>query len=92
VMSPPSCLDDELLLLTCLNNDELNVFDVGDILVKSIVSMLAVDNADKGGKDEKDDNDNDADYSDDERSSLSTTVPNAMWWTDSMRGASRAGG
>ncbi len=56
VMLSPSCLDDELSLLTCLNNDELNIFDVNDILVESITSMLAVDNAEEGGKDEKDNN------------------------------------
>ena len=92
VMSSPSCLDNELSSLMCLNNDELNVFDVDDILVESIESMLAVDDANEGGKDEKDDNDDDADNNDDERSSLSTTVPNATWWTNLMRGASRAGG
>ena len=86
VMSSPSCLENEL------NNDELNVFDVDDILVESIESMLAVDDADEGGKDEKDDNDDDADNNDVERSLLSTTVPNATWWTNSTRGASRAGG
>ena len=92
VMSSPSCLDNELLLLTCLNNDELNVFNVDDILVESIESMLVVDDASEGGKDEKDDNNNNADNNDDERSSLSTTVPNATWWTNLTRGASRAGG
>ena len=86
VMSSPSCLDNELSSLMCLNNDELNVFDVDDILVESIESMLAVDDANEGGKDEKDDNDDDADNNDDERSSLSTTVPNATWWTNLTRG------
>ena len=86
VMSSPSCLENDL------NNDELNVFDVDHILVESIESMLAVNDADEGGKDEKDDNDDDADNNDDERSSLSTTVPNATWWTNSTRGTSRAGG
>jgi hypothetical protein len=54
--------------------------------------MIAVDDANEGGKDEKDDNDDDAENNDDERLSLSTTVPNGTWWTDSTRGASRAGG
>jgi hypothetical protein len=86
VMSSPSCLENDL------NNDELNVFDVDDILVESIESMLAVNDADKGGKDEKDDNDDNANNNDDKRSPLSTTVPNAKWWTNSTRGASRSGG
>ena len=86
VMSSPSCLENEL------NNDELNVFNVDDILVESIESMLVVDDASEGGKDEKDDNNNNADNNDDERSSLSTTVPNATWWTNLTRGASRARG
>ena len=54
--------------------------------------MIAVDDANQGGKDEKDDNDDDADNNNAERLSLSTTVPNATWWIDSTRGASRAGG
>jgi len=37
--------------------------------------MLAVNNADKGGQDERDDE------------SLLMMVPNATWWTDSTRGA-----
>ena len=81
-MSSPSCLEDELLLITCLNDNKLN-FD------ESIAHMLAVDNADKGVKDEKDndiDNDNN-----DKRLLLSSMVPNSMWWTDSPRGTSRAG-
>jgi hypothetical protein len=77
VMSSPSCLDDKLLLLTCLSNDKLNIFDVDDILVKSIASMLVVDDADEGGKDKKDNDDNDADDNDNERSSISTTVDGA---------------
>jgi hypothetical protein len=76
-MLSPSCLDDELSLLTCLNDDELNVFDVDDFLVESIVNMLVVKDADEGGKDEKDNNDDNADNNDDDCSSLSTTVPNA---------------
>ena len=51
VMLSLSCLNDELSLLTRLNDVELNVFDVDDILVKS-------NDADEGGKDEKDDDDN----------------------------------
>jgi hypothetical protein len=54
--------------------------------------MIAVHDANEGGNDEKDDNNDDANNNDDERLSLSTTVPNATWWTDSTRGASRAGG
>jgi hypothetical protein len=59
VMSSPSCLNNKLVLLMCLNDDKLNVFDVDDILVKSIVSMLVVDDANEGGKD-KNDNDDDS--------------------------------
>jgi len=40
VMSLPSCLDDELPSLTCLNNDKLNVFDVDNFLDESIASLL----------------------------------------------------
>ena len=78
-MSSPSCLNDELSSLTCLNDDKLNVFDIDDILVESIASMLAVDDADEGGKDKKDDDDNndDADNNDDERLSLLTMVDGA---------------
>jgi len=77
-MLSPSCLDDKLSSLTCLNDDELNVFDVDDILVKSIASMLAVDDADEGGKDEKnEDNDNDANNKHNEHLSLSMTVNGA---------------
>ncbi len=77
-MSSPSCLDDKLSSLLCLNDDKLNVFDIDDILVESFVNMLVVDDADEGGKDEKDDDDDDADDNDDERFLLSTTVPNVM--------------
>ena len=77
VMLSPSCLDDELSLLTYLNDNELNVFEVDDILDESIANMLVVDDADEGGKDENEDDDNDADNNDDERSLLSTMVPNA---------------
>ncbi len=75
VMLSPSCLDNKLSSLTCLNDDELNVFDINYILVESIVSMLAVNDADKGGKDERDDE------------SLLMMVPSVTWWTDSTRGA-----
>ena len=77
VMSSPSCLDDKLSSLLCLNNDKLNVFDIDDILVESFVNMLMVDDANKRGKDEKDNDDDDANNNDDEHSSLLTTVPNA---------------
>ena len=78
-------------MLTCLNNDD-NIFDIDDILVNSITSMLADDGTDEGGKDEKDNDDNDAAANDDnERLSLLTMVLNATWWTDLTRGASRAG-
>ncbi len=79
VMLSPSCLDNELLSLTCLNEDKLNVFDVDDILVESFANMLVVDDADEGGKDEKDENDDNsnADNNNDEHSSLLATVPNA---------------
>jgi hypothetical protein len=39
--------------------------------------MLAVDDADEGGKDEKDNNDDDADDNDNEHSSILTTVDGA---------------
>jgi hypothetical protein len=62
----------------CLSDDKLNVFDVDDILVESIASMLAVDDADEGGKDEKDNNDDDdANDNDNKRSSISTMVDGA---------------
>ncbi len=77
VMSSPSCLDNKLSSLLCLNDNKLNVFDVDNILVESFVNMLVVDDANEGGKDEKDDNDDDANDNDDERLLLSTTVPNA---------------
>ena len=78
-------------MLTCLNDDD-NIFDIDEILVNSIASMLAVDDTDEGGKDEKDDDDNDAAANDDdEHLSLLTMVLNATWWTDLTRGASRAG-
>ena len=77
VMSSPSCLDDKLSLLTCLSDDKLNIFDVDDILVESIASMLAVDDADEGGKDEKDNDNDDADNNDNEHSLILTTVDGA---------------
>jgi hypothetical protein len=57
VMSLLSCLDNELSSLKCLNDVELNVFGVDDILIESIASMLAVDDADEGEKDKKNDDD-----------------------------------
>ena len=76
-MSSPSCLDDKLSSLMCLNDDKLNVIDVDDILVESIASMLAVDDADEGGKNEKDNDNDDADNNDNEHSSISTTIDGA---------------
>jgi len=62
----------------CLNDDKLNVFEVDDILVKSIASILTVEDADKGGKDKKDDDgDDEADNNDDECLSLLTMVDGA---------------
>ncbi len=54
VMLSPSSLNNELLMLMYLNDNKCEVFDVDDTLVKSMASMLAVNNADKGGKDKKD--------------------------------------
>ena len=78
VMSSLSRLNDELSLLMCLNDDELNDFEVDGILVKSITSILTVEDADKGGKDKKnDDGDDEADNNDEECSSRLTMVDGA---------------
>jgi len=36
VMLSPSCLDNKLSSLTCLNDDELNVFDIKYILLRAL--------------------------------------------------------
>jgi len=50
VMLSPSCLDNKLSSLLCLNDDELNVFDIDDILIESFVNMLVVDERGRKGR------------------------------------------
>jgi hypothetical protein len=50
VMLSPSCLDNKLSSLLCLNDDELIVFDIDDILIESFVNMLVVDERGRKGR------------------------------------------